>query len=301
MKTNLIVFVAFTAMAVTVRSQDAEQAVSQPAPTPALSSGTITPGIVGPASTREFVPPAPKQPMPAVAESEVLQRSCIAEGGRTVTMEEIVPPEELPAVEKAAVPMPTPEEIAARRAAWLANRRAHPLVILSLSGTVYDHKATLLRWRHGDEEYEAWSNVDFNLMRGVFSVQAGDTTYHIFMMLGDESTAPRRTRSGIVITPKVPQIPPLPEEPGFVVVKGNPQNEDVILGIRQLHELYINNREQLAAAYENRLRYQEAAQAWEKAHPPQPENVTIRWWRGKRDPVPAAGGPPDSKTEGGRP
>jgi hypothetical protein len=236
-----------------------------------------------------------------VPESEVIQRSRVAEGGRTVTMEELVPLEEPPAVERAVVPTLTPEEIATRRAAWLANRRAHPVVMLCLSGTVYDHKVTLLEWRNGGEEYQAWSNFDFNVMRNMGSVKVGSTTYYLLMLLRDESTAPRIRKSGIVVTPEVPIIPPLPKEPGFVLVKGNPDNEDAMGGIRKLHEAYAADREQFIAAYEQRLRYEAAAQAWEKEHPPQPENVTIRWWRGKRPPQPQPVGLPDTRTEGGTP
>lgn len=272
---------------------------TQPSPVP--SSDATTPAIVGPASTGEFVPPAPKQPIAAVPESEILQRSRTAVGGRTVTMEELAPPEVTPAVEQAAVPLLTPEEIAATSAELPEDNRANPEVMLSLSGTVYDHKATLLRWRNGGEEYEAWSNVDFNVMRNMETVKVGNTTYLLFMMIGDESTTPPIIKSGIVITPEVPTIPPLPKEPGFVLVKGNPENEEAMSGIRKLHEAYAADSGQFIAAYEQRLRYEAAAQAWEKEHPPQPENVTIRWWRGKRPPQPQPGGLPDTKTEGDTP
>ena len=270
-------------------------------PAPVTSSDTATPEHVGPADAGGFVPPAPRQPMPAVPDSEVIQRFSMAQGGRIVTMEELVPLEEPPMVDRAVVPTLTPEEIAARRAEWLEERRAHPVVMLCLSGTVYDHKATLLEWRSGGEEYQAWSNFDFNVMRNMGSVKVGSTTYYLLVLLRDESTAPRRTKSGLVITPKVPIIPPLPKEPGFVLVKGNPDNEDAMGGIRQLHELYTTDREQLVAAYERRLRYQAAAQAWEKENPSQPENVTIRWWRGKRNPDANAAGQPAVKAEGGQP
>ncbi len=275
-----------------LRGEDAQ-------PSPATSSVTTTPTIVGPA--REFEPPPRRQLVADVPESQVLQRSRVATGGRTVTIEELIPPEGAPLVEQASVPTFTPEEIAARRAAWLANRRAHPIVMLSLSGTIYDHKATLLRWRHGVEEYEAWSNIDFNVMRGVPSVQVGNTNYDLVMMLGDQSTAPRRTKSGLVITPRVPTIPQLPKVPGFVIVKGDPLNEYALRGIRALHELYTTNREKLVAAHEDQLHYQAAAQAWEKEHPPQPENVTIRWWRGRRDQEATSEAQPAIKPEGGQP
>ena len=269
------------------------------APSPIVP--TTTPENVGPTFTGEFVPPVPKQPIPAVPESEVIQRFSIVAGGRTVTMEKLVPPEVTRAVEQAAVPMLTPEEIAAGRAEWLEENRAHPVVTLGLSGTVYDHEATLLRWTNGDEEYQAWSNIDFNVMRGMYSLETGNATYLLFMMIGDESTTPRTVKSGIVVTPKIPTIPPLPKEPGFVVVKGNPENEMAMAGIRKLHELYTTNKEQFVEAYEQRLRYEAAAQAWEKEHPPKPENVTIRWWRGKRDPEASAAAQPGAKAEGGEP
>ncbi|MEI6789524.1 MAG: hypothetical protein WCL49_13700 [bacterium] len=270
-------------------------------PAPVPSSDTNTPEIAGQAFVREFVPPAPKPPIPAVLESDVLQRFSKTERGRTITMEELVPLEEPPMVEKAAVPVLSPEEIAARRAEWLEERRAHPVVSLGLSGTVYDHRATLLRWTHGGEEYEAWSNLDFNVMKDTNSVEVGSTTYLIFMMIGDESTTPRIVESGVIIASKVPTIPPIPKEPGFVLVKGNPENLVATGGIRKLHELYRTHKAQFDDAYKQRLRYEAAAKAWEKEHPPQPENVTIRWWRGKRAPQPGPDGQSDTKAKGATP
>jgi len=266
-------------------------------PAPATSSDVAAPQSTSPVFTGEFVPPTPRRPMPAVPEADVVRRSSIATGGRTITMEELVPLEEPPVVVQAAAPKLTPEETAARQAAWLEQRRAHPVVTLFLSGTVYDHKTTLLRWRHGGADYQAWSNLDFNVMQNVPTVQVGNTSYHLLMMFWDATTTPRVTSSGSVITPAIPKIPKLPEEPGFVVVAGDPANEAAMLCIGKLHELYAADREQLDAAYERRRRYQAAAQAWAKDNPPQPENVTIRWWRGKRDPKPVSSVEP----EGGQP
>ena len=271
--------VAVMAMAASVHSQEGGQSVPQPATAPAATTSQTT-QTIAPVVTGEFVPPAPRQPLPAIDESQVLSRACVVEGGRTITLEHIQPPDlpEPSNIARPAAPSLTPEEIATRHAAWLARLRAHPVVMLSLSGTVYDHKVTLLHWRHGDAEYQAWSNVDFNLLRGLPQVEMDGTTYHLFMMLWDESTTPRTMPSGRVVIPKSPQIPPLPEEPGFVVIQGDPSDEDALRVIRELHDYYNNNRDQLTAAYARLLRYQAAAKAWEKEHPPQPENITIRLW-----------------------
>jgi len=77
--------------------------------------------------------------------------------------------------------------------------------------------------------------------------------------------------------------PLLPEEPGFVVIQGDPSDEGALRVVSELHDYYQFKRDQLVAAYEQQLRYQAAAQAWEKAHPPQPENVTIRVWNMSAD------------------
>jgi len=281
MKTNLIVFVAFMAIAISGHSQESGQAVSQPVTAPAATASQAA-QTIAPVDTGGFVPPAPRQPLPAIDESQVISRARVLEGGRTITLERIQPPD-LPEPPNLAVPRLTPEEMAARRAAWLAGRRAHPVVMAGLSGMIYDHKTTLLWWRYGDVEYQAWSNVDFNLFRGISQVEMDGTTYHLFMMFSDQSTAPRRLRSGRVITPKQPEIPLLPEEPGFVVIQGDPSDEGALRVVSELHDYYQFKRDQLVAAYEQQLRYQAAAQAWEKAHPPQPENVTIRVWNMSAD------------------
>lgn len=273
---------------------------------PAPSSGSAAEKVVVPSVAGDFVPPIPRQPLPALPQSKILHRSSIAQQGRTVTIEKIVPPDDSlivrPAiVEPTAAQVATPEEIAAGNAARLREIRAHPMVVMGVFATVYDHSATLLSWRHGDEEYQAWSNFDFNLLQDVFSLEADTTTYLYFMMIGKGSNEQVGTESGTPITPQVPMIPALPEEPGFVVVKGDPDNVEAVRGIRALHDLYAADHDQLVAAYQQRLRYQEAAEAWQKEHPPHPENVTIRWWHGKRTPKSGAGGIPATKTEGAEP
>ncbi|MCX6766607.1 MAG: hypothetical protein NT170_02390, partial [Candidatus Moranbacteria bacterium] len=118
----------------------------------------------------------------------------------------------------------------------------------------------------------------FNLLRGLTQVEMNGTTYRLFMMFSDFSTAPLTLSTGRVITPKAPAIPPLPETPRFVVAQGDSSNDDALRVIRELHDYYNNNRDQLVAVHERQLRYQAAAKAWEKEHPPQPENITVRFW-----------------------
>jgi hypothetical protein len=241
---------------------------------------------IGSAFTGEFVPPAPRQPLPP---ADVIQRSSIRQGGRTITIEQVVPPE-IPPAAAPAVAQPSPEEAARRHAAFLAGRMAHPVCLLSLSATVYDHKATLLRWRHGETQYQAWSNIDFEYLRGFGNFESGGTTYHLMMMIGNVSTKPRTTRTGVTVNAVVPDIPPLPDEPGFVLVAGDPSDSAAMNGIQELHDMYKGQHDQLIAAHERLLQYQAAAQAWAKANPPQPEDITVRFAPGPNTTAITAGG-----------
>jgi hypothetical protein len=166
-------------------------------------------------------------------------------------------------------------------AAWLERETAeapeHRLVMLS--ATVYDHQKTFLRWRVVNpkpdgalplEDFQAWSNLDFNLFSGVSSYEYRGVTYSLIMGIGNQETAQSET----------PELPV--GEPAFVITEGNQGEAEQMALIEGLHELYSNEKEILDAAYLGREQAEAERRAHLEANPPQPEDVVIHFWRGKR-------------------
>lgn len=188
----------------------------------------------------------------------------------------------------AARPAPGPE--ASARFRELASRRPRPVFVM-LSATVYDGENTQLRWHLNgmpDSEMTAWSNVDFELLRGRDRFNFNGTDYHFFMLVGRGSTAARQrlaARLGKTHTP--PAIPGLPpdETPAFVVTKGA-ADPAATAPITALHEYFRVNSAALKAERAARERARIEYEAHIRAHPPQPQDVLIRYAAGTR-PAPA--------------
>lgn len=175
--------------------------------------------------------------------------------------------------------------------AWLEREMAEAPEqrIVMLSATVYDHRKSFLRWwvlnpAPGDasrfEDYEAWSNIDFNLFSGVGSYEYQGVTYNIMMGIGNQIPDEEgQDRLGY----DEPESPKLPDgTPGFVITSGSPEKNEQMAFIEGLHDLYSNEKETLESAYRGRKKAEAERQAFLKANPPRPENVVIHFWRGKR-------------------
>ncbi len=211
-----------------------------------------------------------------------------------------------------------PEKAAALRALMAARPRP---VFLNLSAMVYDHECTLLRWRvmgtqgtrgtqrtrviQGTQvpqvpqvtqvtqgiEYEAWSNIDWELLCGQGKLTHNGVEYNLFASLFLYDTAVLRRRAVRLGTPYVPpQIPDLPpdETPAFVVTKGDAADAAATAPITALHEYFTAHRAELVAALDARKEAQRQREAELRANPPEPEDVHIRIWKKEPEPTPSA-------------
>lgn len=170
-----------------------------------------------------------------------------------------------------------------------SNHRAGELVFLS--ATVYDHSRTLLRILpngKSDGELVVWSNLDFNHFSGFSSyrVHTGDGTFHdkgLLMGLGNidlqksrEESAPQEHES------TVPEIATLPDllvaGPAYVVIEGE-TNGAAMTTLLQLQELYRKEGVRMKAAFDAREQARAERRAFLLSNPPQPEDVTIRFWK----------------------
>jgi len=247
----------------------------------------------------------------------VLRSVTRRQGGRTVTIQKIEPPPvSTPPPAAPAPPALSEAEIAARIAEWRGKAPEFRMAILS--ATVFDHSRTFLRcWISGGsgndeprEEFACWSNIDFNHFNGVGSVEIGGVRYGLITGVGNIDTERmRRLRAargpGQPTGPDLSRCPPLPTDaPAFapVVSPGGdwpaapaPQTTPEIADlppdrrpasaqafVEGLHEIYAAEGGRLAAACQARQRAREEREAYRKAHPPKPKDITIRYsWRRK--------------------
>jgi len=169
------------------------------------------------------------------------------------------------------------EEVEALRASpeWqelVAKHKKTELVMLSAS--VVDGKATFLRWWHEGEEYEAWSNVNFNHFSGFAEFEAGEKHYAYMMAVGNFSSAGDRNLGWLGKPPELGM-----NYPAFTIVKGDTSKADAMAMMVSMHDLYENERGKLVAAHESRVREQAKQEAWLKANPPRPKDTVIQFWR----------------------
>lgn len=256
----------------------------------------------------DSTPPAPGTPADGLPEFEVLESRT-----ERVVREEPAPLPDMQPVRKAVdvtvdvvkdPKIPEPEEPAPaaidpeKAAAFRARMAARPRpVFLNLSAVVYDHECTRLRWRaKGAQgtpgtEYEAWSNVDWELLAGHGRIVHEGVEYQLFIALILEDPAARRRLAARFgkpyVPPPVPELPP-DETPAFVVTQGDPADVTATASISALHAYFGEHRMDLVAAREARKEAQRQREAELRAHPPEPEDVHIRIWKKEPDP-PSAG------------
>lgn len=238
------------------------------------------PRITGVLSKGEAPPPSPPKelaPMPVV---DAVEYSIPSEG-RSITMER-VEVEPTPPIEPSSTQTtdsPDPEAVAAMVEAWKAEHPGEERHFLALSVTVYDHKASHVRWTHEGERFSIWSNVDFNVMCGFGGIESADgkIRYSLYIAAGNQTTG-EVDEPGEVRANSPPDIPPLPlGKPGFVIEKGDAGNAQALAGIIALHELYAVHGSELKEAYELRTRRQAARAAYLRENPPKLPDVKVRF------------------------
>ncbi|MFD2257699.1 hypothetical protein ACFSSA_13530 [Luteolibacter algae] len=218
---------------------------------------------------------------------KVIDRKVVDLGERKIIMNRVSPPEKsVPADGAVEEDAGQPEEIREQ----FIQSESKEYKFISLSATVYDRKFTELRWRHGDERFLAYSNVDFNFMGGFGSFETDDTNYSFFMGIGNESTdalaernrfAKERNLEGYVER----QIPQMPEfTPGsveYAVVSDDPsivERDEVFGQISALHAYYQANEKRLKTEYQRREALNAARKRYEAANPEKPKDTIINFW-----------------------
>jgi len=155
---------------------------------------------------------------------------------------------------------------------WI--EEAAKTIRMSISVTVVDHRATLLRWRHDGAEYRAWSNANWMYLAGISELQKGEKRFSSVMGIGNTDSARLPEDSPY----RIPEH--LPAEPGtYRVIQGNSTNAKAFEGIDAYHELYRTNYNRLREAYELREQRRQEREAELRANPPNPEDIVLHFWK----------------------
>ena len=84
-------------------------------------------------------------------------------------------------------------------------------------------------------------------------------------------------------TMELPEGPEFPaDRVAYAVTDGDTSDEDGMAFIEGIHQLYNNEKDRLAAAYEGREQARKEREAYLKANPPQPQDGKLRFWTGRR-------------------
>lgn len=244
----------------------------------------VAPTIIGPlageprpAPTRPAIPPPPRLNIPP---QNTLTSKTHQVGDHTVTIEEVIPV----ALPSRPPPPAAPDE--ARRQAFLQSRPARSKIeTVNFSTTVYDRRATVIEWHSKDRtrSFRAWSNIDFNHIRGIHDIQHGDThLIYFYFGIGNVDTRSMASLSSrfnrVYQKPVIPELPASPEtQPTFVVVKGDPGPED-LAGLQILHDIYKAEHARIKAAAEYQEIQNELHAAELRANPPQAPDLVLKHW-----------------------
>lgn len=287
------------AAATLAHSQDEASAVLRettslpvPAPTTARILGEIPNGTPPPPA-----PPAPPKPEYRIASQDILDTATHEQGGRTITIRQIKPI----ALPPPPAPMEQSAEVKAEFSQRLAEyREEYPKSgLLLLGATVFRFKdsppRTLVHYwpEGGREDITFWSSADFALIAGginSFVDSAGDS-HHLLMGWSnvdiDRMSELQTAKGGEYDAPDMPKF--AKGKATFQIVGKQPAAEDLV-PIRALHELYNSELARLKTAYEGREAARIEREAYLKAHPPQPKDITLNYWRVEQ---------PASKRKGG--
>lgn len=206
-----------------------------------------------------FVPPAP---LSSSLQLEVVSTYQEVIGGKTVTIHRVKKPD-LPESNPAPVSPPAASPVSGETAPFF----------LTIGSTTYDGEVSYLQWTYQGAAYEAWSNVDFDLLEAVTSFQSQGVKYNCMIL---------HNRIALAEGESTPWHPELPTDAvAFAVVTGDEDNEEAIAPVLALHEVMVAEEQYLTVLAQQRKDYREDRKQWLEANPPATNDVTINLWKNK--------------------
>lgn len=232
-------------------------------------------------------PPSPPKPKFIVPVKDVLETATHEQGGRTITIRQVKP---------IALP-PPPEPVESSAAEVTADftqrlaeyREGHPKSdLLFLSATVFRSKDSLPRtlvryWPEGNGGHITfWSSADFALIAGGINsfIDSAADTHHLLMGWGnvdiDRISELQAAKGREYNAPKMPEF--AEGKATFQIIGEQPAPAELV-AVQSLHDLYNSELARLKTAYEGRETARVQREAYFKANPPQPKNITLNHWR----------------------
>gem|GEM_PF-899447 len=151
--------------------------------------------------------------------------------------------------------------------------------------SIYDHKTTLITFNHEGENYQCWSNLDWNYLCGFASFEGRGKRYGLFLLPSNASI--EGIKEDIEKGSKIalPTILPLPDlaakGPHYTLVKGDTDNDEAMEFLEAIHDLYAAEEGRLIAAHTKRLKnhkIQALRDAELRKNPLPKPDITISFW-----------------------
>jgi hypothetical protein len=160
----------------------------------------------------------------------------------------------------------------------LLNRLSKEQHTLLLSATIHEGEPTVthLSWRGVDGvEFEAWSSINWNFMRGVVNLSSETDSYLILQGVGPPS-----------FEDEVPDLPPFTEGRAEYFVFADSAADidgDAYEGIDLLHSYYEANEAALKVRYQRNEAINAAKKRYRAANPEKPKNAVVHFWKSGDD------------------
>lgn len=224
---------------------------------------------------------AAKTERKAARHAELNRARVLSEGetilpdGSKAIVREVAPPETAGAVlaqpESGHVATITPSFTPEQQAWMEAQAKLQTHKVLMLSCTVYDRSITEVRWKFEGEDYLAYTNADFNFLRGIMDVSTETDRYEFFFAVGNASSEQRKE--------------PLPHLPDFsssrseyFLTLGDPAHNGATAGLEALLAHYDANLNKLRIAYQRSQALAAAQKRYDEQNPEEPEDFIFQFW-----------------------
>lgn len=218
-------------------------------------------------------PPAPVRAEPSLPPFIVESTIVHDLGDHQVIVQRVQPPV-LPGPPAPGQAAPAPGQLDALIALTSGQRR-----FLNFSATSYDHQLTKLSWQVGGEPFEAWSNIDWNLIGGFSRFEADGIEWHLHYLLDNLEGA----EADRWLQREDPAEFPSPA-PQFILTEGDPATPGAaatLTAFQAIHRIVAERHAELEAARAGRQARAAALRAEREANPPQLEDVLIQMWPGE--------------------
>lgn len=220
-----------------------------------------------------WTPPVKKEVV--LEPKQVIQRSLLTEGGRKVSLERCA--KEVVVRENTEGDETITEEEDTSKVEDQGNYLS-PLMA-GVSASVYkegEKTYSKVQVTCGQTTVTAWSTVDFNHFRGVTSYIANGREYY---QVGGYGDVRGMSASEVGCPVNAPELNG--EGDGFIVTSpgGIDETNVAYIALFDMHTLYAQEKELLAKAYAVRLENMELSRKWHEANPPQPQDITVRFWK----------------------